>query len=293
MKKIALFFAVLLMVFTLASCGKGKSASDGSSNGGAGKPEESRQSNDVGVPSAVNDSKGNEYAMDQTRKIIYNASTVVDVKEMKKAYDSIISKAQVMGGYIASSNIMEDYAQISVRVPALKLNEFISYIDTLGGERKQTNINSDDVTDQYTDTESRLRNLKAQEEQLILIMKKAATVEETLKVQNELYRIRGEIEVLEGRIKMWDKLVEFSTISVTLNRVKEIGEKEVKVSIISWDEIIKGMSNGFKSVLNVIIRFFSGVLIVIVSILPLVPFAALAVWLILRYRKKSRRNINQ
>jgi hypothetical protein len=181
---------------------------------------------------------------------------------------------------------------IVVRVDKLKFEDVISGIRGLGLLVEES-VKSDDVTDQYTDTESRLRNLKAQEEQLILIMKKAATVEETLKIQNELYRIRGEIEVLEGRIKMWDKLVEFSTITVTLNRVKEIGEKEVKVSIISWDEIIKGMSNGFKSVLNVIIRFFSGVLIVIVSILPLIPFAALAVWLILRYRKKSRRNINQ
>ncbi len=46
------------------------------------------------------------------------------------------------------------------------------------------------------------------------------------------------------------------------------------------------MANGFKSTLNVIIRFFSTILVFIVTILPLIPFIALAVWIFIRFRKK-------
>jgi uncharacterized protein YydD (DUF2326 family) len=135
--------------------------------------------------------------------------------------------------------------------------------------------------------------LKAQEEQLLEIMKKAGTVEEILKVQDQLYAVRGEIESLEGRINMWDKLVEMSTVSISLNKITEIVGKDVSISPITWSEIAKGISNGFNATLNFIIRFFTGIFVLLVSAAPLLPFIAVGIWLVIRFIRKSKKKMNK
>ena len=58
-----------------------------------------------------------------------------------------------------------------------------------------------DVTEQYTDLDSQLRNLEASEAQLLELMKQAGTVEEILKVQQELTNTRGQIEQIKGQMQ--------------------------------------------------------------------------------------------
>lgn len=293
MKKLALILAVIMIVLSFAGCSSKQPASAPTSsapsyNGGAkpGDAASPEQSKDA-VPAA--DTKDQSLNIDSNRKIVYNAFVSIDVKDIKSTGDSITSKSKEMGGYIANSSFNETYCQITVKVPAERLDEFLSFVDTLGGENKQASISTDDITDQYTDTTSRIRNLQAEETQLLEIMKKAATVDEILKVQDELYTVRGEIETLQGKVNMWDKLVEMSTVSITLKKIPEIGGKEVNVSFISWNEIWEGITNGFNAVLNLLMRFFSWLLIVLVSCLPIYPFVGVALWLTIRYMKKHRR----
>jgi len=301
MKKIFIIVLAVIMVTAMSSCGSKKSASQGSTGyAGAGydavapaaAPEE-RAKEERGMAYDSTDSKAVEAqnAVDEGRKIIYTASSVIDVKDLNGAHDSIINKTREMGGYVANSSIRDMNSQITVRIPASKLESFLEFLDTLGGDVKETSISSDDITDQYTDVDSRIRNLKAQETQLIEIMKKAQTVEDTLKIQSELFRVRGEIESLEGRINMWDKLIEYSTVNISLRKVQEIGQKDVKISTISFNEIINGMSNGFKTTLNFVIRFISGFFIVLISLLPITPFIALAAWIVIKIRKKRNKDI--
>jgi len=291
MKKIASIILAVLLVFSISACGAAKNASEAKKVEMAGGAREEAEY-DTAVPAEEpaaqyirEDSKVSQNA-GVGRKIIYNANAEIDVKDLKGTYDSIISRVEGIGGYIASSGITDNYSEITARIPSEKLDEFIKYLETLGEGNNRIYRNSDDITEQYTDTESRLRNYKAQEEQLLEVLDKAETVEDILKVQNELFRVRGEIEALEGSIKMWDRLVELSTVTVRLNKIREIGEKEVKITFITLDEIVKGMANGFKSTLNFIIRFISGVFIYLVSIIPALPFIALALWLLNKLRKK-------
>lgn len=306
MKKILLFALSIIIALSLFGCGSksenmsqgaapntGKAAETRAGSGG-GYSMDSSAEKPAAAPQVQYSETTSKVVTDTNRKIIYNASVSLDVKDVNKTYDTIDAKAKEIGGYTASSNINKENSQITVRVPAVKLDEFLKFLDTLGGENKQSNINTDDVTDQYTDTESRIRNLKAEEAQLLEIMKKAATVDETLKVQSELYRVRGEIESLQGRVNMWDKLVEMSTVSINLSKIKEIGGKDVSITFISWNEIVKGMSNGLNATVNFIVRFFSGVLILLVSILPFLPFIAVGLWFLIRYLKRSKKkNIGQ
>lgn len=237
----------------------------------------------------MTDSKVSTTPLDDSRKVIYNADSSIDVKDMNKAYNSIVNKMEVFGGYIANSSITEDCSRITVRIPANKFNDFLTFLNTIG-EKRSISTSSDDITEQYTDTQSKIKNLKAQEEQLLLIMKKANTVEDILKVQDELSKVRGDIETLQGQVNMWDKLLAMSTVSITLNKIQDIGGKPVKPTHITWAEIGRGISSGFNATLNFIVRLLGGILIVLISSVPVLPFIALSVWFVIRYRKKHRKD---
>lgn len=291
MKRFASFLIIIFIILSFSGCGGSMPASNDS--GGAAPqsttaPGSSKSTVMYSTSSAYSNTNTVTYD-EAARKVIYNASVKLDVKDLSGTSDSITSKAKEMGGYTASSSIHDKVSIITVRVPASKLDEFLKFVDTLGGQNKEASMNTDDITDQYTDTESRVRNLKAEETQLLEIMKKAVTIDETLKVQSELYRVRGEIESLEGKINMWNKLVEMSTVSITLNKIEEIGGKDVGITFISWDEISKGISNGFNATLSFLIRFFSSLFIIIVGSIPLLPFIGVGIWLLVRYIKKSKR----
>jgi hypothetical protein len=60
--------------------------------------------------------------------------------------------------------------------------------------------------------------LNKKEERLLALMDEAKTIEEIIKVENELTRVRTDIEVLQGRLKYLDNATGYSSISVSLNQ---------------------------------------------------------------------------
>lgn len=292
MKKIVLFILTIVFMVSIAACSAKKSDTSTAdrADGGRGQEQIMPAAEDVKEEETKSLEFNSNYTgnIDTARKIIYNASATINVKDLKNAHEQVVGRSQNLGGYVSNSNSDEAYSQIIVRVPSSKLGEFLDYLKTLG-EYKNESISTDDITDQYTDTEARLKNLKAEEEQLHAIMKKANTVDEVLKVQAELSRVRGDIEVMEGRINMWDKLMELSTVTVMLYKMPEVAGKDVKISLISFTEMGKNIANGFKSMVNFIIRLISSIIVVIVSLIPLSPFVAIAAWIVIRYRKKRKQ----
>lgn len=293
MKRFIMIMLSIIMVVTISSCSSKSSAPRSevstAQNAGGGLNAGFKSEPEAREMEMVADAKTDEVKSNipsDNRKVIYNASVTLDVRDLRKAYDSITSKAVEMGGFISHSGINESSSQVTVRIPAEKLTNFLEYLDTLGGQNKECTIDTEDVTERYFDAQSNLRNLKAQEEQYLTILKKANTIDEIMKVQNEIYRVRGEIETLQGRINMWDNLIDLCTITIRLNKIMDMGGKDVSISFITWNEITKAMSNGFKSTLNFIIRLISGLFVFVVSIIPALPFIAAAVWLFLKYGKK-------
>ena len=77
-------------------------------------------------------------------------------------------------------------------------------------------IDAQDVTKQYVDQQARLRNLRAQEQQYLGILRKAATVKDTLEVSDKLNEVRGAIEERQAEFEALSKQVETVAINITL-----------------------------------------------------------------------------
>ena len=162
------------------------------------------------------------------RLVIKNANLTLTVTDPTAANNAITALAEGLGGFVVSSNIYQTstdaagnkimQANVAIRVPAERLNEALAQIKALAvtGEADSENISGEDVTAQYTDLESQLRNLEAAEAQLQTIMEGAKRTEDVLSVYNQLVSVRGEIEQVRGQMKYYSEAAAMSLVNISL-----------------------------------------------------------------------------
>jgi len=179
---------------------------------------------------------GNVDAAGRERLVIKNADLSIVVKDPEAAMTAITNLADEMGGFVVSSNLYQTYtdsgipvpeASIVIRVPAEKLNEALEKIKADAVEVQSENQSGQDVTSEYVDLESQLKNLEAAEKQLTEIMSKAEKTEDVLNVFNQLTSIRGQIESIKGQMKYFEESAALSAVTVRLVAEETIQPLEV------------------------------------------------------------------
>ena len=104
-----------------------------------------------------------------------------------------------------------------LRVPADRFGQAMSDLSAPGiGSVRSQQVSGEDVGQQFVDLSARARNLRAQSRALIRLMNQAVTVSDTIKIQNELFDIQGQIEELDGRLRYLHDQADMSTITMLL-----------------------------------------------------------------------------
>lgn len=182
---------------------------------------------------AVAEEQGMAYSIGETAKefermVIYNADMRISVEDPEVTMQTIITMAEDAGGFVVYSNLYKTYtdrgslpqANIMVRVPAGRLNSIMESIKGLTPNPREDvlseNVSGQDVTAEYTDLESRLRNLEAAEQALVQLMDEAKDPQDVLDVFSELTYYRGEIEVVKGRMRYLEESAAMSALSVDI-----------------------------------------------------------------------------
>jgi hypothetical protein len=104
---------------------------------------------------------------------------------------------------------------VTVRVPASEYDATVRRLRDLGEFEKESS-NANDVTEQFTDLQSRLRNLQASEERYLDFLTRAGTMTDVLAVQDRINMTRAEIEQVQGRINLLENQSALATITVHL-----------------------------------------------------------------------------
>ncbi|MFN8372381.1 MAG: DUF4349 domain-containing protein [Anaerolineae bacterium] len=161
------------------------------------------------------------------RRIVIRSATInITVEDTVARVNEIGSMAEGFGGWIVTSSTSVSggtpdhpnvYGNITIRVPAESFDAAMVSIRELAVVVNNEQITGQDVTQDYVDTASRLRNLETAEQQLQTIMAGATTVGEVLSVYDQLVSTRSEIEVARGRLQYYDEAASFSAIVITLN----------------------------------------------------------------------------
>jgi hypothetical protein len=228
------------------------------------------------------------------RKIIRNANISVEVDDFDKSYGQIKSMINTYG-FIQESNVkkQKDYKGnpitsgiIVIRVDRDKFDEVISGIKGLG-DLIDESIKSDDVTDKFFDTESRLRLLRFEEGRLEEYLKKISDPDTIFKTESRLTDIRHEIESLTGTLKKWNDLVALSTITINIYE-KSAAVNNIPVVKTYGNRLSDSFSGSMKGVVN----FFGEFLIFAVGALPVLVVLVILGWFGYRvYRKASENKI--
>jgi Domain of unknown function (DUF4349) len=167
------------------------------------------------------------------RKLVRTAALGLIVKTPVETAEKIVQIAQGTGGFLVTSNVNggadATSASLTIRVPAAKFDEVRTQIRKLGLRVESESIEAQDVTKQYVDQEARLRNLRAQEQQYLGILRRAATVKDTLEVSDKLNEVRGAIEERQAEFEALSKQVETVAINVTLR-----AEADAQVFGLRW-----------------------------------------------------------
>jgi hypothetical protein len=165
-----------------------------------------------------------------SRMVIKNADLSIVVDDPIRKLDAIMAMADEMGGFVVNSNVWQNtlssgarvpHASITIRVPAEHLDEALDRIKAGVGEILSENVSGQDVTREYTDLQSRLRNLEAAETQLQEIMDEARETEDVLQVYNNLVNVREQIEVIKGQMQYFEQAAALSAVSVDITGDEE------------------------------------------------------------------------
>ncbi len=181
------------------------------SEGGISSADEYSQSN-ADLASRINTSVAT-----QNRIIVHTANALLVVDDVAQAIAQVDELALEFGGWVVGSDRSSRHSgYIAIRVPAATLNQVIKRLEQIAIDVESMALSSQDVTDEYVDTQSRLTSLRATEQALLKLLDRAQNVEHALRVQQEVAQIQLRIEEMQGRIKFLEQTSAFSLVNVNL-----------------------------------------------------------------------------
>ncbi len=156
------------------------------------------------------------------RKIIKNADVRLLVKDTSVAVNRSTQIVSDLGGYIVSSRVWYQdyfgnnlmYATITIGIPVGEFEHALNRLRDLSIRVLDENASGEDVTDQYVDLQSQLTNLEATRDRVKSFLEDAKTVDEALRINQQLSDIESQIEQIKGRMNYISDRSAFSTITV-------------------------------------------------------------------------------
>ncbi|MEL6923745.1 MAG: DUF4349 domain-containing protein [Bacteroidota bacterium] len=215
-------------------------------------------------------------------KLIRTASIVLEVEDYtaaRAAFGQLLEKYEArLASEQERRNSYSIENTIRIRVNPDQLNAVLSDLEKLAYHVSSKSVQTDDVTRQYVDLETRLASKRAVVEQYRSILKKATTIQDILAVEDKLRQVVEEIESSEGQLRYLKDQVSLSTIDATL--VERIETKPAqRRSFIS--RVGRAFGNGWEG----LGEFTIG----LVSAWPFILILAGLLYLIRRFWKRRKR----
>ena len=227
------------------------------------------------------------------RKIIRDANLSIQADSVEEAYAGILASMNFLGGYEFKRDMSGEgksaYLRATVKIPAAKLDEFLSSAKGVG-KVLNSHITSSDITDEYYDSETRLKTLEKTLEKYYEFLENATKIDDQLRISNQISDITYQIESLKGRMRKWDSLVEYSTVDLYISATPEpyVEEREIKWNSLSFEDVKYLATSGLVGITSAIVSMFQWILIIFIALSPIVIPLVIIIIVILKVTKKRR-----
>jgi len=313
MKRFSLAALTFVIVLILTSCGSSINTADNAKlyfssaadSAGYGEYYDYKGISETSFEKVAGDvnSRAN---FDAVRKLIKSAALSIETQEYDKSVRSIEELCEQHGGYIESSDVygaqssgFDSYgnyygnarrASYTLRIPENEYNAFLQSVGSIGVVTNKSQ-NTEDVTDAYFDTESRLRAIEMRRDRLFDLLEKAEDAESIVILETSLSDAIYEIESLSSTIRRYDNLVSYSNISVNLSEVVEYSEPPKVEPItfsqrlsVSFGDAVTNLKEGFQ---NFVIFTVSNTFNIIIWVLLVT--AVIIIVRVVRHRQKKTK----
>lgn len=305
-KLLALLLALVMVAVSLAACG---AASDSAAveNGyyydeapvEDAVVEEFEVMDEAIAPETMDDAglsstTDNTPALPKDQKIITTMNINAQTEDMDPLLEKINAKITQLGGYLESQEIYNGstynshryrYAYLTIRIPADQMNGFVEMVKDQANVVSQ-NISTENVTLTYVAMESRITALETEQTRLLELLAKAENMEDLLLIESRLTEVRGELEQYTSQLRVMDNRINYSTIHLDLEEVKEYTVVEDPQTV--GERIGSGLSKNLKSLGNGLVDFFVWIVVSLPYLLPLAAIVVVTIFLVRRKRKKKK-----
>jgi hypothetical protein len=295
MKTRRIFIIVFVMLFVLGlmtGCGaKSESAMDAPA---AEAPMESPVM-DMESGELSSSMEAGQAELPANEKIITTLYLNAQTEDMDTILRSVNEKIAEVGGYIEGQDIYngsayESYryrhATLTIRIPADKLTGFVAHVSANANIISE-NTTTENITLSYVAVESRIEALEAERDRLMELMAMAEDMEDLLMIEARLTEVLAELEEVTSQLRLYDNLVNYSTVHLDIEEVKEFTEVEEEPETV-WERIANGFTKNLKKVGENLVDFFVGLIVILPHLLPWSAAAAVVVIIIVRSKRKRR-----
>lgn len=271
------------------------SSPDYSSSGSFSGAQDNLVYGDLGAESApvttaagkfLETSQENAASVQIEQKVVKTAELSIVADSTNASVASISQVAESMGGFVISSSTYTDTdnttaGSISIRVPADSFGAALTDIKSAASVVESESVSGTDVTEEYIDLQARLTNQQALESNLVGILSKAGSVEDTLKVTRALGDVREQIELLQGQIQYIQARTDFSTISVSIAERPSVIPSLTK----SFDVLLI-----FQRAVQALVLFAEGLLTILIWVVVFVGPVFLIIWVVWKLARHNKAN---
>lgn len=205
----------------------------------------------------------------QNQKLIRKMTVEAETADLDMLLAALDDKITSLGGYVENQYVRNGnnsairnyrYAELTIRIPADRLEEFFNHV------RGQSNVvyyqeSADDVTLSYVATQSRVKALETEQVRLLELLAKAENMTDLLQIEQRLTEVRTELEKVTSQLRLYDNMVDYGTLRLTVTEVREF-------TVVEEETVWQRISSGFGDNLKKLGMFLTDTFVLLIVGLP-------------------------
>ena len=299
---------LLALVLTLAACGglkntgsygesEDKNTVSGGAPGDMAAPGSTEQWDQESWDGVVEDAVRPQTSL--AEKIIYSADISLETVDFDGAVAGVEALLTKYGAFLESSSVSgrsltDTYydravyrrAEFVIRVPVGAFRDMTAAVEGVGNVTSRHTY-TENITERYYDTKSRLDAYRVEQERLMTMLEKCSTVSEMLEIESRLSDVRYQLEALESTLRNWQNQVDYSTVRVTVNEVREY-TKVAEARRTYWQQIGDGLRDTLENIGDFFKALFKWLVVNLPVLLLIAAFLAVIAVLLLALRRRAR-----
>lgn len=224
---VSLLLTLALMLGLLAGCGavsKSTSAVTNAMDYAAEAPEAA-----AGALEAGNADAAGTLSPPEGRKWIVTMEMSAETEDLDALLAGLNQQITGLKGYVEDQNVYNGSSyssrryrrsSLTIRIPAEDVDGFAQALSGLANV-VSTSKSLEDVTLQYTDTESHLAALETEQQRLLELMESAETMADLLEIESRLTEVRYSLERYGSQLRLYDNQIDYATIYLDIEEVQE------------------------------------------------------------------------